>query len=233
MFAYCGNSPISGVDWDGNAWNWTNFWTGVGATIVATAAVAVVVASGGLATPLAVTAVSATFVTGGVITGAAATETTAVVDLSLTVPLIPGTYFKSGGSLVMDFGEGTFEAYPHIGFGVGFGCGPTLSSGIVNNYSGPNSYGGEFIDLNGAYYFGGDYCYDPDPDKSNSERVSAASCTFSAGISAGIGYDYYFPATNSPAPTPTTVTKSRGSSRTNQRRRNANYRKAMRYRPIL
>ncbi len=192
LFIYCSNNPIMNIDPTGN-WNWKNFWIGTTITVTAVAVVvgvALAVPTGGTSAAVATAVIiAATATTGAIMTYAAAEETTAVSDLSLS--FTNGAESATFGvSLVVDFENEGVELYPHFGMSEGISSGVTYSTGLVNNYSGPGSYGGKFFQGGGGYLIGLNHCFDPDTNYANA--VSATTFTFSSGFGYGGGIDWYF-----------------------------------------
>lgn len=135
--------------------------------------------------------IAAAVTTGVVLSVAAGKEEVAVIDLSVTIPIIGNGGIKLGFSFVFDFKEMNVEGYFHAGASVGsVSPGFTYSTGFVNNYAGPGSYGEWFANLGGGYGVGIDHCFDP--RKPYDEAVSATSITFSTGFSEYGGLDYYW-----------------------------------------
>ena len=69
LYAYCGNDPINRFDPTGHDWEWSTFWKGLFMVGTAISAIAVSVATFGLATPLAMTIVAGVTLGAGVLTG--------------------------------------------------------------------------------------------------------------------------------------------------------------------
>ena len=182
MFAYCGNSPVMGYDPTGRI-NWEGFITG----LVIVAAAVITVATYGAASPLAAAVVCATVATGTVMAATAVTEEEMVIDVSVTVPIVPMVDYKVGGSMIMDFGTDETHFYTHKGLTATTSpAGASYSVGSVENFSGPESYAGEFYDFNAAEDVGIDHCWAPN------NSISATCITFSRGYSFGVGWDYYY-----------------------------------------
>jgi len=69
----------------------------------------------------------------------------------------------AGGSMVINFKEQYIEYYDTIG--IGFGMSPaSLSIGMLDNYSKPGDFRGEFLSISGTspYYIGGGHSFTPD-----------------------------------------------------------------------
>ena len=192
LFAYCSNNPVMGVDYIGY-FHLGGFLAGVGITVVG---IALIAATAGAATPAVVALAgavvgTATVSTGVTMMGAAATDSVMVIDASTS---ISGDGVKNGASLVLDFGESTYDVYAHGGYTVSKGGSPiTYSTGIVFNYETVGDYGGPFVNVGGSYdWLGFDYCRSPD---TNIDSVSAASITFglpgTKGIGRYVGWDNY------------------------------------------
>ena len=181
LFAYCGNSPVMGYDPTGRI-NWEGFITG----LVIVAAAVITVATYGAASPLAAAVVCATVATGTVMAATAVTEEEMVIDVSVTVPIVLMVDYKVGVSMIMDFGTDETHFYTHKGLTATTSPGgASYSVGSVENFSGPESYAGEFYDFNAAKDVGIDHCWAPD------NPISATCITFSRGYSFGFGWDYY------------------------------------------
>lgn len=192
LFSYCSNNPVTGVDYTGY-FNWGGFLTGVGITAVG---IALIIATAGAAAP-AVAAVAgvaigaATVSTGVTMMEAAATDSVMVMDISVSMS---GDGVKNGTSLVLDFGENTYDVYAHEGYTASNGGSPiTYSTGIVFNYETVGDYGGPFVNAGGSCdWLGLDYCRSPD---TNIDSVSAVSITFglpgTKGVHCYVGWDNY------------------------------------------
>ena len=191
LFSYCSNNPIMRVDYTGY-FHLGGFLTGAGITIVG---ITLIVVTAGAATPavvaLAGVAGAATVSTGVTMMGAAATDSVMVMDASASVP---GGGVKNGTSLVLDFGESTYDVYAHGGYTANKGGSSiTYSTGFVFNYETVGDYGGPFVNTGGSYeWLGFDYCRSPDL---NVDSVSATSITFglpgTKGIGGYVGWDNY------------------------------------------
>ena len=68
LYAYCGNKPVMGHDPNGT-WDWGTFFKGVALVFTAIGAIAVSIATFGLATPLAMTIVAGVTLGAGILTG--------------------------------------------------------------------------------------------------------------------------------------------------------------------
>ena len=166
MFAYCENNPIIGYDPTG-AINWKGFWTGVAITAIGIGIIASAIATGGTS----LVAWGTAFATGTLFTGSgmlitygASTEEPIVFDVSATDG---NTNDKVGYSVVLDFDCDSLgiDVYSHYGK-TNASTGANVAGGIVSNYTGSGSYGGEFIDFSYSrqYYgidYGLEYCQSP------------------------------------------------------------------------
>lgn len=183
LYSYCGNNPILGYDPEGT-WSWKKFLI---VAVVCTAVVVSVVTAGAGALVIA-----AAVTTGVVLSVAAGKEEVAVIDLSVTIPIIGNGGVKLGFSFVFDFKEMNVEGYFHAGATVGIvSPGFAYSVGVVNNYQGPGSYAKWFANGGANVGIGGDYCYNPFTEEGE-VPVSATTLTFSSGYSAYVGLDYYW-----------------------------------------
>ena len=99
----------------------------------------------------------------------------------------------------MDFNGGdgdTFELYTRTGATTASGVDVTYAVGIVEDYSGKDSYSGEFVSVSGTIKEGYsiDYCQSPREKPGKGARAVTAS--FSVGTSMNrfaFTYDYYVP----------------------------------------
>ena len=184
LFAYCKNNPIVGHDPSGT-WDWGGVIAGL--TLIVAGVVAI--ATLPITAPVVVT--SAIVVTTGIVTTqAAATDSAMVLDLSYSSQISPDTYTKAGVSVVIDFGQDTAYAYPHVGVGKGRSSGISYSVGRVANYEDPYDYAEWFVDVNAGLNMGMDHCWDPRVDHGTATKATAI--TFGSGLNAGIGIDWYF-----------------------------------------
>ncbi len=190
LYSYCQNNPVMMVDSSGY-WSWNKFWKGAAATVVAVAVVTAIVVTAPVSLPVAALAVAATATTGAALTYGYAEEETIVMDASYNFST-PFKKFnvKGGLSFVVDFEGGNIELYGHGGGSTGIGSGFSYSVGKVENYSGKDSYGGDFLNVGGGFGIGYDHCYDP--NKPWDKALKANSLTFSMGGGVYQGYDNYF-----------------------------------------
>ncbi len=188
LFVYCGNNPIMGYDPEGN-WNWGGFLVGCGIV----AATVISIATFGVGTGVGAIVAAAAISTGATMAAAAAADSAFVVDITVTAPAVD--YSASGGfSLVVDYGTGTVELYPHVGISKGNSRGVTYSVGIISNYSGESSYQGPFIQGGiSCCGIGINHCFDDEAPK-HTEAVQATLMTFGSpkqAIGYGCGLDIY------------------------------------------
>ena len=69
LYAYCGNNPVVRVDYNGNAWNWSTFWTGLFMVVTAIYAIALAVTTFGAGIPLAMSIIAGVTLGAGILTG--------------------------------------------------------------------------------------------------------------------------------------------------------------------
>ena len=182
MFAYCGNNPVMGYDPTGH-WDWGGVIVGTLLTIAACAAAYFGFAS----TEVGALVTGAIMTTGLTMVATAATDSQMVMDVSGSVGA--GLFFKSGGSIVIDFDRDESNFYHHSGRGLGYTLGIGYSVGIVDCYDEPTNYAGDFIDVFGGYWLGGDHGFSPEGEYTTATKSS--SLTFSNGLGFGIGRDTY------------------------------------------
>ena len=75
LFSYCCNDPICKIDVNGNKWNWSTFWKGVGLLATAVTAIALSVTTFGAGIPVAMAIIAGVTLTAGVLTGVNAVAT--------------------------------------------------------------------------------------------------------------------------------------------------------------
>ena len=183
MYAYCGNNPVMGYDPTGH-WD----WGGVIVGLIITIAGGVAVYLGSMSTETGALITGGVLATGVTMIIAAATDSQMVIDISYSTPLSI-FYFKCGGSMVIDFRGDEANGYFHRGNGVGSNGGTVYSVGLLDDYSDPSDYAGDFYDAFGGSIIGGDHCWSPEGNYFDATK--ATSITFSSSGGFGFGWDTY------------------------------------------
>ena len=171
MYAYCGNNPVMGYDPSG----YVSWWGVLAGALIATAGIAIAVASYGIGSSVG----AALVYQGGVIMaatgiftmGCAIEETVMVMDVSGT----DESGNKQGLSLVVDFENETLDLYGHHGKteGISRGSSASYAVGLVFNYDEVGDYAGPFVNVGGSIKgVGVDYCRSPDLDPESCHAVS-------------------------------------------------------------
>lgn len=183
MYAYCGNNPVMGYDPTGH-WD----WGGVIVGLIITIAGGVAVYLGSMSTETGALITGGVLATGVTMIIAAATDSQMVIDISYSMQLSI-FYFKCGGSMVIDFRGDEVNGYFHRGNGVGSNGGTVYSVGLLDDYSDPSDYAGDFYDAFGGSIIGVDHCWSPEGNYFDATK--ATSITFSSSGGIGFGWDTY------------------------------------------
>ncbi|MGM9602237.1 MAG: RHS repeat domain-containing protein, partial [Faecousia sp.] len=197
LYVYCSNNPIIGFDPYGE-FNWGGFLLGAALFVAGVAVVAAAVVTAGASIPataalatatssaVATTVLTTTAVTVGVayasagasIATAAATDGAAVTDVSISlgIPCISRGAIRYGCTSLWDFSQDDMAVYryDHAGMEIS-GTSICFSSGMVQNYEGPDSYSGPFWDVSVGGKYGINQCWAP--GKSPSKATGAVCFT--------------------------------------------------------
>lgn len=114
-----------------------------------------------------------------------------VVDLSGSIPIIPGVSVKLGIAIVVNLEDEYLEFYPHFGPSFGYSIGPAVSFGALENYRNPGDYRKWFEYAEGGYWVGGGHCYGVDEDLEYTDAVKAYYVEISSP-NISFGRDYYY-----------------------------------------
>lgn len=96
--------------------------------------------------------------------------------------------FKGGVSFIINIDEKYIDVYPHGTIAIGVSSGLSVSFGVVANYENPGDYRKWFKYIDGGFFVGGGYCYNPYADNNDAAKayyieISSPNVSF--------GRDYY------------------------------------------
>ena len=169
-------------------------FTGVFVGLAIVTSTIIIVAFLGTLTPVGALVATGAIATGLAVTYAAATDSAMVVDLSISGPTFGGTHVKGGVSFVIDFDADEANLYTHGGGGFGSGSGPTYSSGIIENYQGPESISGHSVSCSGGFNgISVDHSWDPTNDYNSTLKTTTFTIAPFAisPMSANLTYETY------------------------------------------